>query len=320
MQTLLQNKKETSQRDVSTEGGFMDKEIRILMLEDVATDAELIERELRQAGIPCSLKRVETRADFVKGLEGCAPDIILADYTLPSFDGMAALSIARERCPAVPFIFVSGTIGEELAIDALTKGAMDYVYKNRLLRLAPAVQRALREIRSLHERKRADEALKESEERFRTIVASAKDAIICMRAPGTIYLWNKKAEEMFGYPAAEAMGRELHVFIAPERYQEKARAGLTAFFQTGTGAVVGKTVEVYALRKDGTEFPIELSISPMQIHGEWHATAIIRDITERRQSDAKLKQQVEELERFKKATIQREIRMKELRDKLGKLS
>lgn len=296
----------------------MNKEVRILMLEDVATDAELAERELRTANIPYSIKRVETRDAFVKGLEEFAPDIILADYKLPSFDGMDALSIARERCPAVPFIFVSGTIVEELAIDALTKGAMDYVFKNRMLRLVPAVRRALREIRGLAERKRAEDDLKESEERFRMIVESAMDAIISLKPPGTIYLWNKKAEEMFGYPAAEAAGRDMHALIVLERYHEKAREGLKTFFQTGIGTVVGKTIELYALRRDGTEFPIELSISPMQIGGEWHATGIIRDNTERKQSEEKLKQQVEELGRFKKATIQREIRMKELRDKLEK--
>jgi PAS domain S-box-containing protein len=181
------------------------------------------------------------------------------------------------------------------------------------------------ELKALNERleekvKERTVALEESEERFRTTIESAKDAIICLKAPGTIYLWNKKAEEMFGYPAAEAMGRDMHALIVPERYHEKAYEGLDPFFQTGTGAVVGKTIELYALRRDGTEFPIELSISPMQIRGEWQATGIIRDITERKQSEQKLKQQVEELERFKKATIQREIRMKELRDKLGKLS
>ncbi|MEK7804716.1 MAG: PAS domain S-box protein [Planctomycetota bacterium] len=150
------------------------------------------------------------------------------------------------------------------------------------------------------------------------MIESAKDAIICLKAPGTIYLWNKKAEEMFGYPAAEALGRDMHALIVPERYHEKTHEGLHPFFQTGTGAVVGKTIELYALRRDGTEFPIELSISPMQIRGEWQATGIIRDVTERKLSEEKLKQQVEELERFKKATIQREIRMKELRDKLEK--
>ena len=123
---------------------------------------------------------------------------------------------------------------------------------------------------------------------------------------------------MFGSHAAEAIGRDMHALIVPERYYEKAREGLKTFFQTGIGTVVGKTIELYALRRDGTEFPIELSISPMQIRGEWHATGIIRDITERRQAEEKLKQQVEELERFKKATIQREIRMKQLRDKLEK--
>lgn len=181
------------------------------------------------------------------------------------------------------------------------------------------------ELKALNERleekvKERTVALEESEERFRTIIESAKDAIICLNAPGKVYLWNKKAEEMFGYPAAEALGKDMHALIVPERYREKAYEGLYPFFQTGTGAVVGKTIELYALRRDGTEFPIELSISPMQIRGEWQATGIIRDITERKQSEEKLKQQVEELERFKKATIQREIRMKELRDKLEKFS
>jgi signal transduction histidine kinase/CheY-like chemotaxis protein len=123
----------------------MRETLSILLVEDVAADAELVERELRAAGMTFTAKRVETRDAFIRALEDFGPDLILADYTLPSFEGMAALAIARERCPDVPFIFVSGTIGEELAIETLKSGATDYVLKGRLSRLVPAVRRALQD-------------------------------------------------------------------------------------------------------------------------------------------------------------------------------
>ncbi|MBI5560058.1 MAG: PAS domain S-box protein [Deltaproteobacteria bacterium] len=167
--------------------------------------------------------------------------------------------------------------------------------------------------------KLAEENLRENEERLRTVMESANDAIISLGAPDDIYLWNKKAEEMFGYRAEEAIGKPFHELIVPERYREKARAGLKAFFQSGTGPIVGRHVELSALRRDSTEFPVEISLSAMRIKGQWHATGIIRDITERREAEEALKKQVEELERFKKATIQRELRMKELRTKLERL-
>jgi DNA-binding NtrC family response regulator len=138
----------------------MSKELRILILEDLATDAKLIESELRKGGIAFSSRRVETREDFFKELRDFAPDLILSDYKLPSFDGSSALSIAKEQCPNVPFIFVSGTIGEELAIDTLKEGATDYVLKDRLARLMPAVSRALREAEERAVRKQIEEQLK----------------------------------------------------------------------------------------------------------------------------------------------------------------
>ena len=123
---------------------------------------------------------------------------------------------------------------------------------------------------------------------------------------------------MFGRTSEEVAGKEMHELIMPERFRKRHQEGFKAFQDTGAGPVVGKAVELAALRKDGNEFPVELSLSAMKIGTKWHATGIIRDITERRQAEERLKQQVEELERFKKATIQREIRMKELRDKLEK--
>lgn len=137
----------------------MGKKLNILILEDVDTDAELVERELSKADIQFSSKRVETKEDFLKELKDLAPDLILSDYTLPSIDGVSALKIAQEKCPDVPFIFVTGSLGEERAIEALKSGATDYVLKERLLRLAPVVRRALREADERIKRKQIEEQL-----------------------------------------------------------------------------------------------------------------------------------------------------------------
>ncbi len=119
--------------------------ISILYLEDSSIDFELSLSLLSRAGIEHRVKRVQTESEFTSGLlEKCA-DLILADYALPSFDGVSALELARKYCPEIPFIFVSGAIGEEVAIDSLHRGATDYVLKHRLHRLAPAVLRALAE-------------------------------------------------------------------------------------------------------------------------------------------------------------------------------
>jgi formate hydrogenlyase transcriptional activator len=138
------------------------KELRILILEDVAAHAELMERELRNAEMVFSARRVATGAAFLASLHDFNPDLILADYSLPSFDGVTALSIAREQCPAVPFVFVSGAIGEELAIETLKQGATDYVLKRRLTALAPAVRRALREAEERAARRQAEDALRKA--------------------------------------------------------------------------------------------------------------------------------------------------------------
>lgn len=140
----------------------MNKELRILILEDVAAHAELMERELRKAEMVFCAKHVATRAAFLAALRDFNPDLILADYSLPSFDGSAALSIAQEQCPSVPFVFVSGAIGEELAIETLKQGATDYVLKRRLSRLAPAVSRALREAEERAARRQAEDALRKA--------------------------------------------------------------------------------------------------------------------------------------------------------------
>src|SRR5215467_16120413 len=141
----------------------MPSPLRILHLEDDPRDAELLQARLETEGILCHVIRAETQTDFCAALEQGGFDLILADYTLPSFDGLSALKITMETCPDVPFIFVSGTLGEEVAIEALKIGATDYVLKERLSRIVPSVHRALREAQERTERKRAEEALRRSE-------------------------------------------------------------------------------------------------------------------------------------------------------------
>ncbi len=169
------------------------------------------------------------------------------------------------------------------------------------------------------ERRKAEAAQKESEERFRSVVETASDAIICVDERGLVYLWNRKAVEMFGFEASEMIGRDMHDYIVPESLRERAKAAFNGFRQTGEGPVIGKTLEISALRKDRAEFPVELSISAMNINGKWHSTGIIRDITARKAAEERLQQKIEELERFKSATLKREIRMKELRVRIEKL-
>lgn len=141
--------------------------LRLLHLEDDPVDAELITTTLVEGNIPCQSQRVDTRRAFVAALKEGRLDLILADYSIPGFDGMTALSLARQYCPDVPFLFVSATIGEEVAIEAMHQGATDYVLKQRLGRLVPSVQRALRESEDRAERKRVEAALRQSEKQFR---------------------------------------------------------------------------------------------------------------------------------------------------------
>ena len=154
----------------------MEKELRILILEDVPTDAELIQFELTEAGTTFIPMCVADRASYLKALDEFSPEIILSDYSLPSFDGISALKIAVSKCPDVPFIFVSGALGEETAIELLKQGATDYVLKSRLSRLAPAVTRALQEVEERRERKAAEEALKKREQALELKTRSLEEA------------------------------------------------------------------------------------------------------------------------------------------------
>lgn len=168
----------------------MDKELQILILEDSANDAELMENELRKDNIPFSSKRVETEEEFCKALKDFKPDIILSDYRLPTFDGMSALKLTKEISPLIPFIIITGSINEETAVECMKAGAADYVIKEHLQRLLPTVKAALEMKRLVNDRRNAEEALRMSEEFNRHIIESSNDCIDVLDFEGNLLFIN----------------------------------------------------------------------------------------------------------------------------------
>src|SRR5580692_2620118 len=183
----------------------MRQPLRILSIEDDPKDAELIQDLLEAEGIVCEVTRVDTQAALESSLHQAGIDLILADYTLPSFDGLSALKLAMKACPEVPFLFVSGTLGEEVAIEALKIGATDYVLKTRLSRLVPSVVRALREAREIAERKQAEENLRRSEAYLAEAQKLSHTGSFGWDVSSGEIFWSQETFRIFGYePAAKA--------------------------------------------------------------------------------------------------------------------
>jgi formate hydrogenlyase transcriptional activator len=207
--------------------------LRILSIEDDPNDSKLIQDLLEAEDIVCEVTRVDTRAALLASLEQGGIDLILADYTLPSFDGISALKLAMKACPEVPFIFVSGTLGEEVATEALKIGATDYVLKTRLSRLVPSVVRALREARERAERKQADEKLRRSEAYLTEAQRlSQTGSFGCRLSTGEMF-WSEETFRIYGYdrstqPAVERVLQRVHPDDRPlvqEQIDRASRGG-----------------------------------------------------------------------------------------------
>jgi PAS domain S-box-containing protein len=189
--------------------------LKILMIDDSADDLELNERALRDLGREFTTRCVDSEMSLRSALPAFQPDVILCDFAMPGFSGQEALQIAREVAPDTPFIFVSGTIGEELAIDAMQRGAVDYVLKDNLRRLQPAIERALSAAEQIRERRRMQRALSESEERFRAIVENTEDWVWEMDASLRIVYTNGSVSRLLGRNPGELLGRSAFEYMLP---------------------------------------------------------------------------------------------------------
>lgn len=261
--------------------------LRILHLEDSPNDAELALATLAADGIACEATRVETRADFLAALEQGGFDLILGDNSLPTFDGLTALASARAKRPESPFIFLSATLGEEAAIASLKGGAADYVLKDRPARLGPAVRNALEQKRVRDERKRAEAALRDSEERYRVIAESASDVIVAIDEDSRIMFVNPASKNVFGYAGDELIGQSLTLLI-PEDRRSSHVSGLKRYVETGRRTVNWKSVEMRARHKSGKELPVEISFGEFLRDGKRFFSGIIRDISARKQAEARI--------------------------------
>jgi len=262
----------------------MSNVLRILHLEDNESDAELISLTLERRGFACEIERVETRDAFAAGLERGGFDLILSDFSLPSFNGLAALELAQQLQPDVPFLFVSGTIGEEVAIEALKRGATDYVLKDRLPRLASAVNRALEDAAEQVALKKAEEAMIQSEYKYRNLFECLSEAaLLADSVSGRVLDTNRQAEILFGRPRAQIVGSNVERLLTPPTLAEYRRQFAGATLPSERVLFEGEIAPY-----EGQPISVSVSATPITLYGRRLVLALYRDITDRKKAEAEI--------------------------------
>ncbi|HLY64655.1 MAG TPA: PAS domain S-box protein [Chloroflexota bacterium] len=278
--------------------------LRVLIVEDSEDDAELLLIELHKAGFRPESERVESEPEMAAALSTQEWDLILSDFNMPRFSALGALGLLQDRSLDVPFIIVSGAIGEETAVICMKAGAHDYIMKSNLARLVPVVQRELREAGERFARRLAEQALAASEQRYRTIVDTANDGIVAVDAEGCITYMNGRMREMLGYEArastapsplddtGAAAPREIEARpFADVLHQADRDDWVQRLEQLRAGARL--QFDVRLVRKDGGGLWALNSCSPLldQAGAFVGAIAMLRDVTERKQAEEALAHQ-----------------------------
>lgn len=271
----------------------MGSPLRVLMVEDSEDDAILLIRELRRGGYDPTSERVDTPEAMKVALDKKTWDVIIADYVMPHFSGLGALSLLQESGLDLPFIIVSGKVGEEIAVEAMKAGANDYFLKGNLARLVPAIQRELREATDRHERKRAQEALRESEARYRGLFESAKDFIFTVSQNCIITSLNPAFEKITGWLCHEWLGKHFEPLVHHDDLSliiELNRCFLKE-------EMLSSSIETRILSKAGEYLLMDVSIVPQTLNGKVISVlGIAHDITKRMRAEEKLKESLKEKE------------------------
>jgi PAS domain S-box-containing protein len=253
--------------------------LRVLLIEDSELDAVLLVRYLQTNGYQIQHQRVASQPEMENALGAQEWDVVLCDYELPQFSVLPALAILKRKGLDVPFIVVSGAIGEELAVELMKAGAHDFIVKGSLSRLIPAIERELREAKARQERKLALEKLTY----LAAIVDSAEEAIFGQNMEGIITTWNSGAARLYGYTAAEAIGQPALLIVPPSLQQDA-----TELWQKLRRGESVETVETMRVRKEGT--PVNVCVTMSAIRDSegriLGASSIAYDITERKKVEA----------------------------------
>ncbi len=249
-------------------------------------------------------------ADAIEIIKNQKPDVVLLDIRMPGIDGIETLQRIRKFDKHCIIIMLTGVDNPDTIITAIREGAGDFIRKPVMFpTLLHAIDIAMDKRHLTLENRRYQDKLEElvlqqtkdirdSEARLKAVTSSVNDAIIMIDDHDLVIFWNPAAELMFQYTADGILGRKLSEFIIPEKYRESHETSVEAFSHTGKGKVINNTVELSALRKDNTEFPIELSLSAIKIAGQWNAVGIIRDITARKIAEEKFRDNEERLARI----------------------
>ena len=260
--------------------------VRVLMVEDVADDAALIERELRRAGITGAAHRVDSERAYREALQTFAPDIILTDHSLPMFGAADALRIALLAAPDTPVIVVTGSLDEETAAEYIKAGAADYVVKHHLERVGPAVLRALDLRRARAEQGRAEEARRQGEERFRALIEHGADVVALVAPDGTLLFASHSIERLLGFAPAELVGRPAFERVHPDDLPRINAALRDIVASPGTPA----SLELRWRHKDGSWRHIDaVAVDRLAEPAVGAIVVNFRDVSERRTAEAALR-------------------------------
>ena len=272
--------------------------MHILHLEDSRDDAELIEGVIRQEWPDCRISLVANQDEYRRSLEGGGIDVIVSDYSIPGFDGLAALSLAQAHCPGKPFIFLSGTIGEERAVEALKRGATDYVIKDRPGRIIPSIRQALALRDEADRLRRVETVLREKEERFRQITENVTEYIALLDLQGVRVYVNPTYRQL-GDPAALA-GRSAFDMIHPEDVAA-FRSTFERTLRSGAGEAGEYRLAVPGVGVRHVEYQFTVVRDASRTIS--HVLLVGRDVTERKEAEARLQEQASLLDRARDAII-----------------